>query len=153
MKQILYTVYLVYLRVKTGTEEGRNKTLWGLDESNSTPSSHESVILFLPDSLAVGIADISNQCCNKKHHTIESLNYNIILWKFPCIVLNWGTVCAVETAGISLVGILFRCIAFFYVPLITSAHSLWYWCSILIGLVLSMILQWSAVNKSLSVLL
>lgn len=27
MMQILYTVYLVYLRVKTVTEEGRNKTL------------------------------------------------------------------------------------------------------------------------------
>lgn len=36
---------------------------------------------------------------------------------------------------------------FFYVPLITSTHSLWCWCSILIGLILLLQEHQSAVNK------
>lgn len=66
------------------------------------------------------------QCCKKQHCMIESPNYLITLCKIMAstyFIQPWDSEC-METAGTSLAGILWRCIAFFCAPLTTSARVL-----------------------------
>lgn len=140
----------VYLRVKTGTKrkEGFMSSEWKWQYSifpwiSKSPSACLlgcRIVTFLIFSVV-----------KKQHHTIEPPNYLITLCKIMIsthFIKPWDSEC-METAGTSLAGILWRCIAFFCVPLITSARSLWCWCSGLIGLILLLQQHQSAVNKSL----
>lgn len=141
--------YLVYLRGKTGTKRKARRfyELW-----MKMPVFHLPMNFCLSAGLLtcrIGTILIFG-VVRSSIVMIESPNYLITLQNNDFQVF-YSALGQGErgTAGTSLAGILWRCIAFFCAPLITSACCLWCWCSGLIGLILLLQEHQSAVNKSL----